>query len=624
MFDTAFKLMLRRLGLLLVLYTLLRLLFYVFNYAAFAEAGAGELLFAFVHGLRFDLAALLIVNGLFILLSLLPVGNTLHPAYQRVLKWVFILCNAPFIALAVVDVEFFKFIGRRTSNELLSITDDIATQLVQLLGYYWYLALGIVLLVIGLAKAFPKAPALPAPTPKVWLRTLRLLLVIGFAVLGIRGGLQLKPLRPSHAFIQEPAALGHLTLNSPFTFIKGIGKTTLEEKRYFSSDEELLAALQFNPQQYSQPVEAPRKENVVIIILESFAAEYVGALNNGQGYTPFLDSLAQEGLLFRHAFANGRKSIESLPSILAGVPSLMPEPFITSPYQANKFYGLGLLLQEAGYRTAMFHGAANGSMGFNNFAARAGVQEYYGLDEYPNELRKQDFDGQWGIFDEPYLQYVSKELTTFPQPFMATLFTLSSHQPYTIPDKYKGRFPKGELEIHESIGYADHALRQFFKTASRQPWYENTLFILTADHTQKSTDTAYQNELGHFRVPLLLFHPNKDLQSTNAAKVAQHADIPATVVDYLNIPTNKLLPFGHSLLDTANTGQAILYNGTSYLLVQPEEVTELKQDDALQFYTFPDLSPAASPAPQSGELLKAQVQYFRNGMVGNKLYFWKE
>lgn len=624
MFDTTFKLMLRRLGLLLVLYTLLRLLFLIFNYPEFAEAGAGQILFAFAHGLRFDLAAILAINGLFILLSLLPAGKTLHPGYQRVLKWVFILGNAPFIALAMVDVEFFKFIGRRTSNELLSITGDITDQLVQLLGYYWYLALGFLLLLVGLAKAFPKAPALPAPAGKVWVRSLRLLLVAGFVVLGIRGGLQLKPLRPNHAFILEPAALGHLTLNSPFTFIKGIGKTALEEKHYFNSDKELLAALQFNPQKYTKPNGSPVKENVVIIILESFAAEYVGALNTGQGYTPFLDSLASEGIMFRHAFANGRKSIESLPSILAGVPSLMPEPFITSPYLSNNLYGLGTLLQQAGYQTAMFHGAANGSMGFNNFASRAGVQEYFGLDEYPDALRKQDFDGQWGIFDEPYLQYVSRELTEFQQPFMATLFTLSSHQPYTIPAKYKGRFPKGELEIHESIGYADHALRQFFKSASQQPWYENTLFLLTADHTQKSINPAYQNELGHFRVPLLLFHPGKDFQSINESKVAQHADIPATVVDYLNLATDKLLPFGHSLLDTASMGRAVFFNGSAYVLVQPEVVTELKQDGQLSFYTFPDLAPAASPAPQAGQLLKAQVQYFRNGMVGNRLYFWNE
>ena len=620
MIDLSFKLLLRRLGLLLALYMVLRVVFYLFNYPTFAAAGAGETLLAFAHGLRFDVAAIIIVNTVFLLLSLQPICNTLHPEYQQVLKWVFVLSNAPFIALAVVDVEFFKFIGRRSSNELFSIGGDITDQLGQLIGYYWYLGLGFALLLYLLIRLFPKAPAAPAPKAPVWLRSLRLLLVAAFAVLGVRGGWQLKPIRPSHAFILEPASLGHLTLNSPFTFIKGIGQVTLEEKHYYPSDAALLAALPFDPARYKNPAGAIKRENVVILILESFAAEYVGALNNGKGYTPFLDSLATQGLLFQNAFANGRKSIEALPSILAGIPSLMEQPFITSAYQTNRYTGLGDILQQHGYHTAMFHGAANGSMGFNNFSKTAGIQKYYGLDEYPAELRDRDFDGQWGIFDKPYLQYVARELTAFQQPFMVTAFTLSSHQPYTVPKKYSGRFPKGELEIHESIGYADYALREFFKTASKQPWYHNTLFILTADHTQKSVAPAYQNELGNYRVPLLLFHPGHRLGSPDTRQVTQHADILPTVVNYLNIPTEEVLPFGRSVLDSTSTGRALLFNGNAYYLVQQEAVTELTLTDEVLFYSFADMAPAA-PAPTAAQQLKAFVQYFRKGMVGNKLYF---
>ncbi|GAA4436673.1 LTA synthase family protein [Pontibacter saemangeumensis] len=624
MFDTTFRLMLRRLGLLLALYMVLRVVFYVFNYSTFVPAGAAETLFAFAHGLRYDVSALLIINSVFILLSLLPVGNTLHPRYQQVLKGVYFLSNAPFLALALVDVEFFKFIGRRSSNELLSIGGDVAEQIGQLAFYYWYLGLAFVLLLFVLMKLYPKAHAAPAaPSPPIWLRSIRLLLVAAFAVLGIRGGLQLKPLRPNHAFVLDTAQLGHLTLNSPFTFIKGIGKATLEEKHYFETEAELLAALPFNPNLYINPGGDMRKENVVIIILESFAAEYVGALNGGKGYTPFLDSLATQGVLFRNAFANGRKSIEALPSILAGIPSLMDQPFITSPYEANRYSGLGSILQEHGYQTAMFHGAANGSMGFNNFSKASGIQAYYGLDDYPSELRYNDFDGQWGIFDEPYLQYVARELSSFRQPFMSTVFTLSSHQPYTVPPQYSGRFPKGELEIHESLGYADHALREFFKTASRQAWYRNTLFILTADHTQKSISPAYQNELGAYRVPLLLFHPGQSFADINPEQVAQHADIPTTVIDYLHIPTNQLLPFGRSVLDTTGTGRALLFDGNAYLLVQQEQITKLTPDDQVQTYTFPDMAPAPA-SPAASQQLKAYVQYFRNGMTQNKLYLFND
>ncbi|PRY07318.1 phosphoglycerol transferase MdoB-like AlkP superfamily enzyme [Pontibacter ummariensis] len=621
MFDQSFTLLLRRLGLLLALYMLLRIVFYLFNLSTFAEASPTTTLLAFVHGLRFDIAAVLIINGLFILLSLLPIGNTLAPTYQRILKWVFVLFNAPFLALALVDLEFFKFIGRRSSNELFTITDDIADQVGQLASYYWYLGLGFILLLLILVKFYPDVSPKKSTLPPVWLRCLRLLLVAGFVVLGIRGGLQLKPLRPNHAFVLQPSTLGHLTLNTPFTFIKGIGQTQLEEKHYFGTDEALLAALPFDPNRFVQPENPIQKENVVIIILESFSAEYVGALNEGKGYTPFLDSLASEGVLFRNAFANGRKSIEALPSILASVPSLMQDPFITSPFQANELYGLGTILEKAGYHTAMFHGAANGSMGFNNFASRAGIEEYYGLDEYPAALKSKDFDGQWGIFDEPYLQYVAHQLSELEQPFMATVFTLSSHQPYTVPAQYKGFFPKGDLEIHESIGYADYALKEFFKTASKQPWYDSTLFILTADHTQMSNVPAYQNELGHYRVPLLLFHPAKDISEIDPEQIAQHTDVLPTVVDYLNIPTDKVLPFGHSLLDSTDAAHALLYNGSSYFLVQQGKVAELTPDEQVRFYSFADMAPA-SPAPTAEQQLKAYVQYFRNGMSGNKLYFW--
>ncbi|MCC9135932.1 LTA synthase family protein [Pontibacter silvestris] len=624
MFNNTLKLLLKRLGLLLGLYTLLRIAFYFFNYKTFASADVATTLMAFVHGLRFDVAALCIINSPFILLSLFPHGNTANKTYQQVLLVLFLLLNMPFVALSLVDAEFFKFVGKRSSNEVFTITGDILDQLGQLIQYYLYLVLLFLLLVMAVAKAYPRQRNFNLKQPHILWRYLCLLVVAAFIVLGIRGGLQLKPLRVSHAFVLEPAILGHLTLNSPFTFIKSIGQPRLEEKHYFPSDEATLAAMPFDPKQYMLQDSVPVKENIVIIVLESFAAEYVGALNNGKGYTPYLDSLAAHGLLFRNGFANGRKSIEALPSVLAGLPSLLQEPYITSSYQSNTLYGLGTVLQGAGYHTAFFHGAANGTMGFNNFSNLVGIQDYYGLDEYPSERREQDFDGRWGIFDEPYLQHVAKKLTTFKQPFMATLFTLSSHHPYTIPAQHKGQFPKGELEIHESVGYADYALREFFKTASKQPWYNNTLFILTADHTQMGNNPAYQNEPGYFRIPIMLFHPNKSFENLNPEQVVQQADIFPTVVDYLNIKTNKVLPFGQSMLDTTVTGKALFYSGNSYYMVQQQGVTELSADDQVRFYTFPGFSsvPIQSKSTTSEQQLKAYVQYLRNGLIGNKLYFW--
>jgi phosphoglycerol transferase MdoB-like AlkP superfamily enzyme len=619
----------KRLGWLLAWYYVLRLVFYFFNFPVFREAGIQETALAFLNGLRFDLSAIGLINLPFVIFSLLPFAFTLKKRYQFFLKTWFVITNFPFLCLNLIDIEYFKFIGRRTSNELFSITNDIQSQAGQLVLHYWYfLFFGAGLLII-FWKGYPKAVFTSPMYRNYTLETVGLLLSIGFSILFIRGGLGLKPLRPANAFMRNPAILGHVSLNSTFTFIKSINDPVLETRNYFPDQQAAAAALNFDPEKYAKPFRKPRRDNVVILILESFGSEYNGIENGGKNYTPFLDSLAAHATLYRENYANGRKSIEALPSILAGLPSLMDQPYITSTFQSNKIYGIGSIVKEAGYKTSFFHGAENGTMGFNTFSKIAGFDQYFGLKEYPSAKLKTDFDGQWGILDEPYLQYFAHKLTAQQQPFLSAVFTLSSHQPYPVPEKYKGLFPKGELPIHESIGYTDFALRKFFKTAAKQPWYKNTLFILTADHTQESANPDYQNELGRFKVPLILFHPSKKLPQPKAGKITQQADIPATIADYLHIPTTKLLPFGNSVLDTSTLGRAIYFTDENYVLVHSDLETILTANESFFFNRYQTHLPFYIPNPDPNlqvkyqQELKGLVQYFRNGMVENNLYFWE-
>ncbi len=618
----------KRLGWLLAIYFILRLVFLAVHFSVFREASPGQLLWAFVIGLRFDLSAIFMVNGLFLLFSLIPVPAYPRPGYQLFLKILFVISNFPFLCLNLIDLEYFKFIGRRTSNELFTITQDIQAQTSQLFINYWFIPLLAGLLLFVLVKWYPETPE-KSVGRFTWLPDFLSLLVIGLlSIFIVRGGVQLKPLRPGNAFIQQPAILGHVSLNSTFTFIKSINEPVLEPKAYFSSNQEILEVLNFDPEKYAHQKQQQFKENVVLIILESFASEYTGIENNRPGFTPFFDSLATQGALYRHHYANGRKSIEALPSILAGLPSLLNSPYITSSFQGNEIYGIGAIARKSGYATSFFHGAENGTMGFNTFSRIAGFDQYFGLREYPKNLLKTDFDGQWGILDEPYLQYFARELNKQSEPFLTSVFTLSSHQPYPVPKKYQGKFPQGDLPIHESIGYTDFALRQFFQTAAKQPWYQNTLFVITADHTQASSDQAYQNQLGSFKVPLLLFHPRKKLPAPVINKITQHADIPATIVDYLHLKTNLLLPFGSSVLDTTAGGRAIYFTEENYVLVQPDLVTRLNENDEATFagYDLHALKPYdqtnSEKEKQAEKEIKALVQYYRNGLINNNLYFW--
>ncbi|MGV3640607.1 MAG: LTA synthase family protein, partial [Adhaeribacter sp.] len=233
-----------------------------------------------------------------------------------------------------------------------------------------------------------------------------------------------------------------------------------------------------------------------------------------------------------------------------------------------------------------------------------------------------------GLFAEPFLQYFAGQLGRQQEPFASALFTLSSHDPYTIPQEYTGRFPKGKLKIHETIGYTDHALRQFFKTAAKQPWYKRTLFIITGDHTQKTSRKGYNNKVGMHKVPLILFHPSRSFDFADTTRITQHADILPTIVDYLRIKTDKLLPFGQSVLDTTNSGRAIFYQGGIFTLLHRDYITELWPDGSLKMWGYQThglkklRKPDGSKLSQYGQELKALVQYYRNGLLENDLYYW--
>ena len=176
------------------------------------------------------------------------------------------------------------------------------------------------------------------------------------------------------------------------------------------------------------------KPNVVILIFDSYGREYISSFNKefdipgSEGYSPFVDSLAQHSLIFTNAFANGYKSIHGMSSVIAGVPSFK-DAFTSSPYPKQKIESLVSVLKGEGYDTSFFHGAPNGSMGFLGFGNILGYDHYYGKTEYNNDA---DFDGVWGIWDEPFLQYFNKTITKKQQPFMATLFTVSSHEPLSL------------------------------------------------------------------------------------------------------------------------------------------------------------------------------------------------
>jgi uncharacterized sulfatase len=614
-----------RLGQLVLLYSISRALFLVFNFQSFYQIPTQELLRAFLVGVRFDVAAICRINALFIVLSLLPISFAQSTWYQKCLRVVFLVSNIPFLIINVVDYEYFKFIDQRSSLSLLDMGADISAQLAQLSIHYWYLVATGGLLIFAFCYFFPKPAPLPPTThgtQKSWGLTrdlLVLMVVVGFGILGGRGGWQSARLSGAQADMFAKPVLAQLALNSSFTLLVSERKCdarTFPRLHFYASDEELRK--EFPTRNPASRSKEERRDNIVIIIVESLSAEYTGVGRPGRGYTPFLDGLANKGISFRNSFANGRRSIDAPPSILAGLPHLRDETFFCT--RMKQLHGIGAVLKERGYDTSFFHGGKNGTMQFDVFSRRMGFDRYYGLNEYP---KPEDSDGIWGIYDEPMLHFMAQEMSHRKEPFATVLFTLSTHNPYKIPSQYEGLFAKGELPIHETVGYFDHALKKFFETAEQMPWYKNTLFVITGDHIGPAKASS-PRLIDNYRIPLVFFHPGHPLPKVNPDRITQHVDIGPSILDFLEIETAKTLPFGHSIFDPSYGGLAYGELSENYWIADKNYYLEHRFKGSSQLFSLEQLSSPVTDKPEIKEKLenklKAYVQWFNNGLRENNLY----
>ena len=598
--------------LLLVLCSVLRLFFYAINQQSFSQQSNSDLLFAMLHGIRFDLTTVSLCLAPWLLLSMLLYIMQWRQSFVLLSKCYLPIVPIILIASNVADSLYFPFTGRRSGPEIFSLSQDIQQQSWQLLQQYWLVASGALLICLLTIRLCLRSLIAASNNDSSWyVRVLIVLCVFLVTTISVRGSLSSKPLSPSHAFNWPTPATGHLVLNSTFTLLRQNSKQ-LKPIHFFSNDQQARNILE----QTQLPLTAKtvKRDNIVILVLESFASEYFAGDQTVTSYMPFLKELSTKSLTFSQSYANGRRSIDALPAILAAIPPLMSKPFISSAYLGNNIIGIAQILERENYRSSFFHGAKNGSMYIDTMSKRFGFHHFTGLNEYPNQ---HDYDGKWGIFDEPFLQHMANELNKLEQPFISGAFTLSSHNPYSIPSKYSNTFPRGTLAIHESIGYADWALRNFFNTAKTMPWYENTLFIITGDHTSLSDNETYQTISGRHQVPIILFSPSGKVNVGISQKIAQHTDIASTVLDYLGLAEqyNKLLlPFGQSLLTSTN-GEAFFEESGQWVLINKDaKLVASANLEEIQYQ--PDTLDNHSKETMLNRL-KAKIQLFNNGMIKN-------
>lgn len=601
--------LLKRILLVVLIYQVSRILFYAMNSFSFHVLNLKTI----KGGLLFDLSAIAFLNCIFVIAHFIPGNFKYKTLYQKYLKISFYAVNLLFIATNFIDIIYYKFTGRRSTFSMITakgMEREAIGLIPSFLKEFWYV--GLLFLVVALLfwKLLPnfnsKKPVEKLTKKDFVTQFSFLILSIAVALLIARGGFQKKPIKIVDAVVYGELGNSALILNTPFCIIKTISKNEEIEKVHYFEEKELLSI--YNPTINLNSGQAVTKKNVVVIILESFGDE-----NVGRGYTPFLDSLITKSYYFKHGFANGKVSIDAVPSILSSIPSLMNNSFISSSFSLNKINGLPKILKKEGYGTSFFHGSFNGSQNFDQYAQVAGFDHYYGKDQYDG---KEAFDGKWGIYDEEFMQFFCNKLTTFKEPFFSSIFTISSHNPYRVPEKYKGKFSKGTTEIHESIGYSDFSLRQFFNTASKQAWYKNTLFVISADHTSSGGDhNIDKTNIGKFSIPILFFDPsNPEFVGVNENNF-QQIDIMPSILDYLNIKTD-MVSFGKSYKSKNNF--VVYYLQGIYHYIQDDYYLAFANNQPIGLYNWKKdiylkknlLMGEKQKADKMAQFLKAYIQTF--------------
>lgn len=623
-----------------VAFSLTRLAFVWCNRGLFAEhLSVGYFLQLLAAGLRFDTTAILYLNCWMILGFLLPCHpKEGWPRYYGVQRVLFMVVNAIGLVANLCDCAYFPFTGRRTTWNVLQEfggEGNLASILLHESLPYWYLFLLGALLIWMLWRCFV-TPARQrfVSTPQLGFyyvsQVVTFILAAVLTVGGIRGGFTtaVRPITISNAnqYVRHSVDTG-IVLNTPFSIMRTIGKKAFVEVHYMPMDE---------AEQIYSPVHVPADsvefvpKNVVVMILESFSRQAMA-----RGRMPFVDSLAHVGRSFEYSYATGRKSIDAMPSALSSIPSMV-EPFFLTPSSLNELSGLaGELSRHKGYRSAFFHGADNGSMGFLAFSVASGFQEYYGRTEYNQDPRYHgdaDFDGTWAVWDEEFLQYYCDKMNDIEEPFITSVFTATSHPPYAIPERYKDVYTPTTPPIFAGISYSDHAVRLFFEKASQQPWFQNTLFVLTADHTSESIDPEFLTDLGCFRIPIVFYAPGMpELTGVDSTRIVSQPDIMPTVLGLLGYD-EPYVAFGRDVLHCdADETFAFNYHPTSgyFQLIYGDWMLQFDGQQLVHAYRFKD-DPLLSrdlreQCPEGHlQLLKSFIQQYMYRMNNNQLVLRKD
>ncbi|MBL0121988.1 MAG: LTA synthase family protein [Betaproteobacteria bacterium] len=311
--------------------------------------------------------------------------------------------------------------------------------------------------------------------------------------------------------------------------------------------------------------------NVVMVSVESFSAEFMAAFGNKQNLTPYLDRLAEEGMLFTHLYATGTRTVRGLEALSLSVPPTPGHSIVKRPDNAN-LYTIGEVFKDHGYESLYLYGGYGYFDNMNAFYAGNG---YTVIDRTVLKPEQIHFENIWGVADEDLFSLALRELDTrhaASKPFYAHIMTTSNHRPFTYPE---GRIDIPSKTSREGgVKYTDWAIGKFIEQARTKPWFDNTLFVIVADHTHKGRGRQ-ELPLENYHIPMVIYAP-KHVQPRKIETIASQIDVSPTILGMLNVSYRSRF-FGQDiLLEGTAHERALMANYQTVGYYESGRIVELK------------------------------------------------
>lgn len=534
----------------LVLFSLSRLMLIVWQYPRVAASDG--LHYILLQGIRFDLVILGIVLVVPLMITpLAHINGQLGGIWKRLMLIYLVSCFAMFVFTEAATPSFINQYDLRPNVwfiEYLKYPDEVFSTLLK--AYKLSLFFAILATIIAsyfLYDRLHKSNS-TTETTKWYVAIISVPIIFLLCVAVVRSTFDHRAVNPSTVSFSNDPLVNTLPMSSSYTVLYAAYQLQDEQKElrpYGDMDTELViseirhamglednlfVSEEFPTLHKHKSLEiSDKKKNLVIILVESLGAEFVGKLD-GLPLTPYLDSLSQEGLWFENMYATGTRSVRGIEAVISGFLPTTARSVVKQPRSQSHFFTIASALKNHGYSTSFIYGGEGQFDNMASFFSGNGFDKTIDQDDYVDPV----LYGSWGVPDEDLFKRADEEFTSQHAKglFFSLVFTASNHSPYDFPDGRIELYEQPQATRNNAVKYTDYAIGKFIETARKSNYWDDTLFLIIADHNSR----VYGSNLvpiERFHIPAMIL--GKDIERKTVSRVASQVDMLPTLLSMIGI-----------------------------------------------------------------------------------------